>query len=31
MKLRTILAIATVFMALFTVAVWKAPLKDENH
>jgi len=26
MKLRTVCAMATVFMAFFTVAVWKSPI-----
>jgi hypothetical protein len=30
MKLRTILTIGTVFMALFTIAVWKSPIRGEN-
>jgi hypothetical protein len=29
MKLRTVFAVATIFMAFFTVAVWKAP-QTEN-
>jgi hypothetical protein len=30
MKLRTILTIGTVFMALFTIAVWKSPTQGGN-
>jgi hypothetical protein len=30
MKLRTILSIATVFMAFFTIAVWRTPMDGEN-
>jgi len=29
MKLRTICAVATIFMAFFTVAVWKSPMRGE--
>jgi hypothetical protein len=29
MKLRTICAVATIFMAFFTVAVWKSPTRGE--
>lgn len=28
MRLRTVLTVATIFLAFFTVAVWRAP---ENH
>jgi len=30
MKLRTICTVATIFMAFFTVAVWKAPMRGKN-
>jgi hypothetical protein len=30
MKLRTICTVATIFMAFFTVAVWKAPMREKN-
>jgi hypothetical protein len=30
MKLRTICAVATIFMAFFTVAVWKSPMRGEH-
>jgi hypothetical protein len=29
MKLRTICAVATIFMAFFTIAVWKSPMRGE--
>jgi hypothetical protein len=29
MKLRTICAVATIFMAFFTIAVWKSPTRGE--
>jgi hypothetical protein len=28
MKLRTVCAVATIFMAFFTIAVWKSPLRE---
>jgi hypothetical protein len=28
MKLRTICAVATIFMAFFTIAVWKSPVRE---
>jgi len=30
MKLRTILTVGTVFMALFTIAVWRTPMRGES-
>jgi hypothetical protein len=30
MKLRTVCAMATIFMAFFTIAVWKSPVSDGN-
>jgi hypothetical protein len=30
MKLRTICTVVTIFMAFFTVAVWKAPMREKN-
>jgi len=30
MKLRTICTVATILMAFFTVAVWKAPIREKD-
>jgi len=30
MKLRTVFTLATIFMALFTVAFWKMPISSEK-